>query len=97
MVLHVSNAVEQLLKKRDGSICNDVNSTDNTEISPIAYAVETPRGEHPLMQSKRSSPAVNRGPGRPTDSPWLLLYVALITIPLLGIYLENSAAYSGIF
>ena len=37
----------------------DVNTTDNTEISPIAYAVETPRGEHPLLQSKRLSPAVN--------------------------------------
>ena len=35
-------------KKRDG------NATDNTEISPIAYAVETLRGEHPSLQSKRS-------------------------------------------
>ena len=30
----MSKAVEQLLKKQDGSICNDVNTTDNTEISP---------------------------------------------------------------
>ena len=29
-------------KKRDGSIHNDVNAADNTEISLIAYAVETP-------------------------------------------------------
>ena len=46
----------------------NVNDTDNSEISPIAYAVETHRGEHLSLQSKRSSPAVNRGPGRPTDS-----------------------------
>ena len=43
---------------------------------------------------KRSSPAVNRGPGRPTDSWWPLLITA---IPLLVFYLENWAAYSGIF
>ena len=93
--MHVSKAVEQLLKKGDVSICNDVNATGNTEISPIAYAVETPSGEHPSLQLKRSSPAVNRGPGRPTDLPWLLLYTVLITtILLLAIYLENSAAYS---
>ena len=30
-------------KKREGLIWNDVNTTDNTEISPIAYAVESPR------------------------------------------------------
>ena len=84
--------------KQDGSICSDVNATDNTEISPIAYAVETPRVEHPSLQSKTSSPAVNRGPGRPTDSPWPLLFAALITtIPLLAIYLDNLPAYSGIF
>ena len=35
-------------KKRDG------NATDNTEIFPISYAVETPRGEHPSLQLKRS-------------------------------------------
>ena len=46
----MSKAVEQLPKKRDASICNDVNATDNTEISPVAYAVETPRGEHPSLQ-----------------------------------------------
>ena len=88
----------QLNSYRDELICNDVNATDNTEISPIAYAVETPRGEHPSLQSKRSSPAANRGPGRPTVSPWTLLYAALIsTIPPLAIYLQNSAAYCGIF
>ena len=71
---------------------------DNTEISPIAYAVETPRDEHPLLLLKRSLPAVNHGPGRPPDSPWPLLYAALITtIPLLAIYVENLRAYSGIF
>ena len=65
-----------------------------TEISPIAYAVETPRSEHP----KRSSPVENRDPGQPIDSPWPLLYAALITrIPPLAIYLENLPAYSGIF
>ena len=100
-VLDVSKAVEQPLKKKkkkDGPICNDVNATDNTEISPIAYAVETSRGEHPSLQSKRSSPAVNRGPGQPTDSLWPLLCAALLaTIPLLAIYLENSAAYTSIF
>ena len=31
-------------KKRDGLICNDVNAMDYTEISPIVYAVETPKG-----------------------------------------------------
>ena len=35
--------VERQLKKGDGSICNNVNATDNTEISPIACTVETPR------------------------------------------------------
>ena len=70
---------------------------DNTEISLIAYAVETPRGEHPSLQLKSLLPAVNRGPGRPTDLFWPLLYTALITILLLAIYLENSATYSGIF
>ena len=62
-VLHVSKAVEQRLKKGDGSICNNVNATDNTEISPIhvAYTVKTPRGEHPSLQSKRSLLAVNCG------------------------------------
>ena len=88
MVLHVPKAVEQLLKKKrkDGSFFNDVNATHNIEISPIAYAVETPRGEHPSLQLKRLSPAVNHGPGRPTDLPWLLLYGALIiTLPLLAI------------
>ena len=94
----MSNVVEQLLKKRDASIYNDVNATNNTEISSIAYAVETPRGEHPSLQSKRSSPAANCGPGRLTVSPWLLLYAVLITtIPLLAIYLQNSVAYCGIF
>ena len=58
-------------------MCNNVNATDNTEISPIAYTVETPRGEHPLLQWKRSSPPVNHGPGRPTDSPWSLLYASV--------------------
>ena len=68
---------------------------DNTEISPIAYAVETPRDEHPSLQSKR---AVNLGPNGPTDSLWPLSYTVLITtIPLLAIYLENSATYSSIF
>ena len=71
------------------------HATDNTEISPIAYAVKIPRGEHLLLQSKRSSPAVNRDPGRPTDLPWPLLYATTIT--LLATYLQNSAAYSGIF
>ena len=70
---------------------------DSTEISPIAYTVETPRGEHPSLQLKRSSPAVNCGPGRLTDLLWSLLYEALITtIPPLAISLENSAAYSGV-
>ena len=97
-VLHMSKAVEQLLKKQDASICNDVNATDNKEISPIAYTVETPRGEIPSLQSKRSSPAANRGPGQLTFSPWTLLYAALITtITLLAIYLQNSATYYGIF
>ena len=50
---------------------------DSTEISPIAYAAETPRGEHPLLQSKRSSPAANCGPCRPTDSPCSLLYASV--------------------
>ena len=50
-------------------------------MSPIAYTVETLRGEHPSLQSKRSLPVVNRGPGQPADLPWLLLYAALITIP----------------
>ena len=59
---------KQLNSYRDESICNDVNATDNTEIPPIAYTVETPRGEHPLLQSKRLLPAANRGPGQPTDS-----------------------------
>ena len=64
---------------------------DNTEISPTAYAVETPKGEHPLLQLKRSSPAVNHGPGRLTDSPWLLLYAVLMTtIPLLAIYVPGE-------
>ena len=36
-------AVERQLKKGDGSICNNVNATGNTEISPIACTVETPR------------------------------------------------------
>ena len=35
--------VERQLKKGDGSICNNVNATDNTEISPIACTVETLR------------------------------------------------------
>ena len=87
----MSKAVEQRLKKQVKSICNNVNATDNTEISPTAYAVETPKGEHPLLQSKRLSPAVNYGPGRPTDSPWLLLYAVLITtIPLLAIYISGE-------
>ena len=60
--MHVSKAVDQVVKKGDGSICNNVNATNNIEISPIAYAMETPRGKHPSLQSKRSSPAVNRGP-----------------------------------
>ena len=77
----MSKAVEQRLKKGDGSICNNVNATDNTEISPIhvAYTVETPRGEHPSLQSKRSSPAVNRG--RPTDLLRPLLYAAYHCLP----------------
>ena len=64
------------------SIFNDVNATESTEISATAipYAVETPRSEHQSLQWKRSSPAVNRGLVRPTDSPWLLLYAALTTI-----------------
>ena len=45
----------------------------------LAYIVETPRGEHPSLESKRSSPDANHGPGRPTDLPWLLLYAVLIT------------------
>ena len=69
-----------------------------TQKSPIAYTVKTPRGEHPSLQLKRSSPAENRGPCRPTDSLCPLLYAALMTtIPPLAIYLENSAAYSHIF
>ena len=88
---------KQLNSYRDESICNDVNATENTEISSIAYAVETPRGEHPSLQSKRSLPAVNSGPGQPTDSPWPLLYAVLITtVSLLAIYLQNSATYCGI-
>ena len=47
-----------------------VNTTDNPETSPIANAVETPRGEHPSLQSKKLSPAVKHGHDRPTDSPW---------------------------
>ena len=54
VVLHVSKAVEQLLKKKEFVTIN-VNTTDNTEIS---YAVETPRGKHPLLQSKRSLPSL---------------------------------------
>ena len=34
--MYVSKALEQLLEKVR---CNDVSATDNTEISPIAYAV----------------------------------------------------------
>ena len=69
-----------------------------TQKSPIAYTVETPRGEHPSLQLKRSSPAENRGPCRPTDSLCPMLYAALITtIPPLAIYLENLPTYSGIF
>ena len=49
-----------VLKKQDGSLGNNVNAIDNTEISTIAYAVETPRTS---LQSKRSVPALNRGPG----------------------------------
>ena len=52
---------------------------DNTEISPIAYTVETPRGKHPSLQLKRLSPAANHSPGRLTVSPWPLLYAALYT------------------
>ena len=81
-------------KKGDGSTCNNVSATDNSVKFLLAYTMETPRGEHPSLQLKRLSPAVNRGPGQPTDSPWMLSYIALIkTIPLLAIYLENSAAY----
>ena len=69
----MSKAVEQLLKKLD----RFVTMTDNTEISPIAYAIETLRSEYPSL--------------------WPSLFAALITTPLLVIYLENSAAYSGIF
>ena len=50
-----------------------------TQKSLLAYAVETLRGEHLSLQSKISSLAVNHGPGRPTDSPWLLLNAVLIT------------------
>ena len=64
-----------------------------TDKSRLAYAMETPRGEHLSLQSKRTSPAVNRGPGQPTDPSWPLLYAA---IPLVAIYLENSPTYSGI-
>ena len=68
-------------KKGDGSICNDVNATDNTEISPIAYAVETSRSGHPSLQSKRLSPAVNGVALRSTDRFTVrpLLSAALIT------------------
>ena len=63
--------------------------------------METPRDAFTYPSSppsKRLSPAVNLGPSRPTDSLWLLLYAALITpIPLLAIYVENSATYFGIF
>ena len=93
----MSKAVEQLLKERNGSIYDDVNTMDAHEISPIAYTVETSRGEHPSLQSKRSLPAANRGPCRLTDSPWPLLYAELITIPLMAIYLQNPAASCGIF
>ena len=70
---------------------------DSTEISLIAYTVETHRGEHPLLQLKRSSPAVNCGPGQLTDLLWSLYAALITTIPPLAISLENSAAYSGIF
>ena len=66
-----------------------------TQKSLLTYAVETPRGEDPLLQSKRSSPAVNCGPGGPTHSLCPLLYAALITtIPLFVISTENLAPYS---
>ena len=69
-----------------------------TQESPIAYAVETPRGGHPSLQLKGSSPAENCGPCRPTGSLCSLLYAALVTtIPPLAIYLEDLPAYSGIF
>ena len=64
-----------------------------TQKSLLAYTVETPRGEDPSLQSKKLSPAMNGGPGQLTDLPWPLLYAALITIPLLAIYLGNSATY----
>ena len=76
-------------KNRDGSICNDDNAMDNTGISPIVYAVATPSAEHPLLQLKRSLPAVNHGPGRLTDLMWLLLYAHLSR--------GFSCFYSGIF
>ena len=60
---------KQLNSYRDESICNDVNATDNTEISSIAYAVETPEGEHLSLQSKRPLPAVNRGSSSLASTP----------------------------
>ena len=53
--------------------------------------------EHPSLQLKRLSPAVNHGPGQPTDSPWHLYAALITTTPLLAIYLGNSAAYFRIF
>ena len=96
---HVSKAVEQLLKKWDGSVCNDVNTTDNTEISPIAYALWRLQGVNILRCNRRDCHQLWTVAlvSQPRDSPWPLLYAALITIPLLAIYLENSAAYCGIF
>ena len=94
----MSKAVEQLLKKSEMDQFQTMSMPQITQKFLLAYAVETSRGEYPLLQSKRSLPAVNCGPGRPTDSVWSLSYAALITaVPLLAVYLENSATYSVIF
>ena len=83
-------------KKQDGLICNDVNATDNTETSPIAYAVETPRAEH-FAAIEEIVACCEPWPWSTGRFAMAVLYAALITtIPLVAIYLENSAAYSGI-
>ena len=83
-------------KKQDGSICNDVNATDNTEISPIAYVLETHRGEHLSLQSGEEIIAsCEPWPWSTNRFAMAMLYAALITtIPLLAIYLDNSATFS---
>ena len=61
----MSKAIEQLLHKQDGSICNNINASENAEVF-LAYTVGTHSGasaSHLLRPSKRLSPSVNHGPG----------------------------------